>query len=267
MAKSKKKTEPEKKRRRPSAKKWIEKAPETLVDLLEKTPGPVLIWGRPEKREIDFATFHVWRTLDNRYMAARVVSKLSGEARFNAYQTTETIQAFGGGTKWHDVPLRVQENGRPKDYGSLFRTMEVVREHYAESLQLADVRSNEADVLSHAVAEGLAELPSSVVVKKSTPRPETSSSRTSGDEPQGVATEKASPRPPRAKAAASGPVDAFGSREGSLEAKCNAVLSKTPKKMKQLVQEGGLSDTCYDHLKKLATRGLVEKTPDGYRLK
>lgn len=266
MAKAKKKTEATSTRKRPSAKKWIERASETSLDLLEKIPASVLVWGRPERREIDFATFDIWRTLDNRYMVARTVSKLSGEARFNAYRTKETKQAFGGGTKWHDVPLRVQENGRPKDFGSLFRTMEVVREHYAESLQLPDVRSNEAYVLSLAVADGLAELPRSVVVKKSTPHPETSS-RTSGDEPQGVATEKASPRPPRAKAATSGPVDAFGSRLGSLEAKCNAVLSKTPKKMKQLVQEGGLSDTCYDHLKKLATRGLVEKTPDGYRLK
>lgn len=60
--------------------------------------------------------------------------------------------------------------------------------------------------------------------------------------------------------------DRFGSRLGSNHAKANAVLTSTPKKMKQIMAEAGLDDTCYNHLNALAKRGLVIKTEAGYAL-
>ena len=58
----------------------------------------------------------------------------------------------------------------------------------------------------------------------------------------------------------------FGSREGGKNAKADAVLTATPKKMKQIVAEAGLDDTCYTHLNALVKQGIVVKTDAGYAL-
>jgi Endonuclease NucS len=60
--------------------------------------------------------------------------------------------------------------------------------------------------------------------------------------------------------------DRFGSRLGSKHAKANAVLATTPKKMKQIMAEAGLDDTCYTHLNALVKRGGVVRTEAGYAL-
>ncbi len=61
--------------------------------------------------------------------------------------------------------------------------------------------------------------------------------------------------------------DRFGSRLGSNKAKANAVLTTEPKAMAQIVQEAGLPATMYNHLNRLASKGLVVKTKEGYRLR
>ncbi|HEY1380255.1 MAG TPA: endonuclease NucS domain-containing protein, partial [Gemmataceae bacterium] len=60
--------------------------------------------------------------------------------------------------------------------------------------------------------------------------------------------------------------DRFGSRQGSKQAKANTVLTAVPKKMKQIMAEAGLDDTCYNHLNSLVKRGLVMKSEAGYAL-
>jgi hypothetical protein len=60
--------------------------------------------------------------------------------------------------------------------------------------------------------------------------------------------------------------DGFGSRLGSKHAKANAVLTITPKKMKQIMAEAGLDATCYNHLNALVKRGIVVRTEAGYAL-
>ena len=60
--------------------------------------------------------------------------------------------------------------------------------------------------------------------------------------------------------------DKFGSRKGSNPAKINAVLSKKPKKMSQLIKEAKLSGTHYEHLSKLIEAGHAKKTEKGYAL-
>jgi hypothetical protein len=62
-------------------------------------------------------------------------------------------------------------------------------------------------------------------------------------------------------------VDKFGSRLGSDAAKANAVLTKKPKKMAEIVKEGDLNGTVYQHLNALASKGLIKKTKEGYALK
>ena len=61
-------------------------------------------------------------------------------------------------------------------------------------------------------------------------------------------------------------LDKFGSHKGSAYAKINAVISKKPKKMSQLVKESKISGTCYSHLKKLIDSGDVKKSDKGYAL-
>lgn len=68
------------------------------------------------------------------------------------------------------------------------------------------------------------------------------------------------------KAALKGEVDRFGTRKGTVYAKANAVLTAKPKPMKQIVQEAGLKDTCYNHLKRLIAAGLVVKTAEGFAM-
>jgi hypothetical protein len=60
--------------------------------------------------------------------------------------------------------------------------------------------------------------------------------------------------------------DKFGSHQGSRYSKANAVLTTAPKKMKQIVAEAGLDDTCYNHLNALVKRGLIVKSEAGYAL-
>lgn len=61
-------------------------------------------------------------------------------------------------------------------------------------------------------------------------------------------------------------IDKFGSRKGSNCAKINAVLSKKPKPMKQLVKEAKVSGTYYELLKSLVKEGHVKKSDKGYAL-
>jgi hypothetical protein len=60
--------------------------------------------------------------------------------------------------------------------------------------------------------------------------------------------------------------DRFGSRLGSKQAAVNAVLTETPKKMKEIMQEAGVDATYYNHLGKLAMQGLVVRTKEGFAL-
>ena len=60
--------------------------------------------------------------------------------------------------------------------------------------------------------------------------------------------------------------DDFGNRPGSKAARANAVLTQTPKKMKQIMAEAGLDTTCYNHLNALAADQKILKTAAGYAL-
>ena len=62
------------------------------------------------------------------------------------------------------------------------------------------------------------------------------------------------------------PVDAWGSTIGSNNNLVNVILNGTPKTMKELMEEGKLSDTVYEHLKKMVAAGRVVKTDKGFRL-
>lgn len=212
------------------------------------------LWGAPSVRETDTCVFHVWRTLDNAYMVARVTCKLSDEHRFQAYRTEESEQFLGGlGSleAWvaagrprvivmHDVSIHTQENGRPKDYGNAFKAFEVVAEYHQEKHSPDSVKSNDDVTLAMAEKAGLASLPR--LVAPSAPGA-------------------------RSRASSTAPLDAFGSRVGSGDAKINAVLTDKPKDMKQILKDAGLERTYYGHLKRMVEAGHVEKVKEGYKLK
>lgn len=61
-------------------------------------------------------------------------------------------------------------------------------------------------------------------------------------------------------------LDKYGSKKGSTNAKVNAVLSRKPKKMSQLVKESKISGTCYSHLSNLIKDRVVKKSDKGYAL-
>ena len=62
-------------------------------------------------------------------------------------------------------------------------------------------------------------------------------------------------------------VDSFGNREGSIKAKINAVLTKTPKTMEQLLKDAKVDNQQNGHLKNLIDEGFVVKSDKGYALK
>jgi hypothetical protein len=60
--------------------------------------------------------------------------------------------------------------------------------------------------------------------------------------------------------------DLLGSDPATNTTKINACLVITPKKMKPLMMEAGLTETLYTHLNELAASGKVVKTEEGYSL-
>lgn len=62
------------------------------------------------------------------------------------------------------------------------------------------------------------------------------------------------------------PRDKWGSVVGSDAARANAVLTLEPKRMHKIMEEGGLSDTVYNHFKEMVKQGKVKKTNKGYIL-
>jgi len=57
-------------------------------------------------------------------------------------------------------------------------------------------------------------------------------------------------------------MDSFGSRIGTNNAVINKCISKKPKNMKEIVEQAGLSGSFYNHLNKLAEKGLIKKNDD-----
>jgi hypothetical protein len=81
-----------------------------------------------------------------------------------------------------------------------------------------------------------------------------------------VKADKATAGKPKAETAKEAKVDAFGSRIGSLNAKVNAMLSKTePVTMADITKKLGCK-TKYNHLGDLIEKKLVVKGKDGYLL-
>lgn len=60
--------------------------------------------------------------------------------------------------------------------------------------------------------------------------------------------------------------DKFGTRLGTKQAAINAILSKKPKKMKQIMEEAGMEESFYNYCNALVKEGYVVKTDDGYAL-
>jgi len=88
---------------------------------------------------------------------------------------------------------------------------------------------------------------------------------------------KQTTKPDKPKRTLSEGVDKFGSRIGSNNAKLNAVLTKKPHTVKELVDKAGIEakefkpgdlqlGAFYSHLKKLTESGHVKKTEEGYAL-
>lgn len=78
-----------------------------------------------------------------------------------------------------------------------------------------------------------------------------------------AATEPAANAPaPNGKAT----VDRFGTRLGTKFAAANATLTKKPKTMREIIDEAGLTETCYNHLNRLVRAKLIRRTKEGYSL-
>lgn len=100
--------------------------------------------------------------------------------------------------------------------------------------------------------------------------------KTKAQKPKKAKAEKKKPSPkstkgktsPASKNGSAQKKDKFGAREGSNTAKFNAVLSKTPRTMRELVEKAELGErTFYSHVRSLIESGSVEETEKGFKLK
>lgn len=249
-----------------SAARWISQRAAGALDPL--IPGERLTWGRPETRVTDTATFTTWRTLCNSYMISRVVSKYSDDHRFNAYRSEDSEQFLGGYVSkeaWeeagcpkkylrHDVPLRLEDTGRPKDLRNIFKAMEIVEEYHKEKYGISELHGNDSHMMAYAAEHGLDTLPGAGPIRRN------------GATTVASAGPKAEKRP-RAPRVSTGPLDALGSREGSGDAQINKAITHEPKSMKQLMADAGVDRSYYNHVNKLLKDGKIERTPQGYKLK
>lgn len=62
-------------------------------------------------------------------------------------------------------------------------------------------------------------------------------------------------------------VDKWNYKLGTDSAKLNACITTTPKSLKQLTEEAGLTKERGGHLRELVNKGLVVKSPDGYAVR
>lgn len=234
----------------PDINTWMEQRAERNADILLAEPAE-LTWGRPTIEEHQLATFAVWRTLCNRYMVARVLARYSGDHRFNAY-TTQVIELHHGGMddrfwvasgrvpkySYYDIPIHLDDTRRPKDYRTLMKALDVVHKYHCEENGISEdeFRSNDSEIIGHAVTNGLAELPFVVVAQPGRRR----------------ATEN----------------DRFGTPVGTDKAKFNAALTTTLQTMAEILEKAGLEGTQYNHLNKfLIPGGYVVKEGNKYKLK
>ena len=70
----------------------------------------------------------------------------------------------------------------------------------------------------------------------------------------------------KAKPVAGEGTDKFGSRIGSIAAKINAVLTKSPQTMADILKKSGVEKQQYGHLRDLAKRKLIVASEEGYAL-
>ena len=114
-----------------------------------------LVWPeQPECTETDVAFVHIWTTACGRYRVSRVVNKLpEGGAHFNAEIKNGADQASNG-TSYHSLELAKDGCGRPRDYRTLNRAIEVcVETHPGRN------NSDSAAMVAYAAAKSIDTLP------------------------------------------------------------------------------------------------------------
>jgi hypothetical protein len=210
----------------------------------------VLEWPlEPETGTAGASRVHHWTSTCGRYRVTRVDPTLDREG---AVYFAAQYKIYGGGWPkgggWEAAAL--SEDGRNGNYLKRFRglrsAMEAAEAFHRKISETPKLSSNREEVVSAAERLKLAggrdtgEVPLAEVVSvvRKRQKPETDNL----------------------------PRDEFGSLAGSNFAKANAVLTKSPKKMKQIVAEASLEDTVYNHLNKLAKDGVIGKSAEGYFL-
>lgn len=216
-----------------------------------------LEWNPPEQGKWVATAWHRWTSSCGRYRVMRVV-RSDGETvygseylkyvKFKFDNNGNRLQNGFMNSFWDTVYTEVGYTGYPRYYKSLRLAIESVEHKHQELTKTAVSDTNREEILSKAIRENL-----EVSKKVYNPTPEKISPLDSTP-------------PIKRTRNVSGDVDRLGSRVGSNEAKINAVLTTSPKKMNVLVSEAQTTTTYYGHLKKLIERGLVAKSDLGYFL-
>ncbi len=191
-------------------------------------------WTDAKDEPHDTCMARVWTTKDGRYRAVMVTPRYGG----GVYFATERRVRGPAYTYWDSVEKDPMGPGYPKHYHDLRSAINAVERHYAGQLGVdeGELTSNKEDVLLRYAPE--------------LPKPTVREPAVNGT---------AQPREPRAPRARTGEVDAWGSRVGSDQAAANAVITKEPQTMKEIVQKAGLPGTVYGHMNKMCAKGFVVK--------
>lgn len=200
----------------------------------------ILTWNKePEQEEQETTNWHVWKTVCDRYRVVRVISKSWCEiqfAQFVACVKTTAIQ---------DRKIKWWESVSTHD--TLGKALAAAESRHKRRIRIEGCITNADALINEMLERGLATLPNLNGV---------------------VRTEKPIVvKPVKVSTLSSGGVDKYGDALDSKNAKFNAALDETPRKMKDLKERAGLTQTFYNHVKDLMGRGIVVKENGGFRLK
>lgn len=237
----------------PSAKKWLDGRNETKGDLT--LDNKRLIWGEPISGENVVQYTTTWTTLCGRYRIVRSISKYDPEnsgfvvlyLRFHKLRHGNSGEFLGDKgpveSCWSGAAYEERrQGGYLKKFKSLEKAMEVLSQFHCDLTKEAMVATNIKTMLQEATARGFHE-----IVDSSTSSP------------------GAVPKAKNAPAAANKPKpepmgkDRFGMRLGTRAARINAVLSKVPQTMHEILEKAKYDHNITSHLQKLIELGFVKR--------
>ena len=218
------------------------------TETVDEKPGALTWLLEPIEEKWGMARVHVWTSKCGLYKVYRV-EPVGDSVYYSACKRT-------AGSWWWVEHAKLGP-GYPKKYGDLVQALYAAEKHYAEGKE--PLESNRGELLAQAISQGFV----------SPARAHAPLRPTGGDGAEFTpsARHTRANAMEKGKGRARGPVNEWGAREGTNEAKAVAILTTEPKNMKTIMRDAGITSTVYSFMNKLASQGKINKSTEGFFLK